>query len=53
VPRGEHAAHLKHRATAWRGRIDPPLMQIQLAANGLQFAQQADQMLHAAALPVD
>src|SRR6185436_1843498 len=45
---GEHAAHLKHRATRWGRGVERLLVEVEIASNGLKFVQEADQILQAA-----
>jgi hypothetical protein len=41
----EHAEHLEHRLTGWRAGIDPLLMEVEIDAFGMQFAEERDQLL--------
>jgi hypothetical protein len=50
---GKHAHHLKHRLTGRRSGVEPLLMQEQVDAKGMQLRQEGDQVLQAAAEPID
>jgi hypothetical protein len=50
---GENAKHLKHRFTGGRGRIDRLLMQVQINASGVDFAQESDQVLQGSSKPIN
>ena len=50
---GKHAHHPKHRLTGRRSGVEPLLMQEQIDAEGMQLRQEGDQVLQAAAEPID
>ena len=50
---GEDPNHLKHRLASRRRRVDPLLMQIQIDALGMQFAEKRDKVLQRPTEPVD
>ncbi len=42
---GKDAHHLKHRLSGWRAGVDTLLMEIEIDALGMQFAEERDQLL--------
>ena len=50
---GEHPAHLKHGATAGRGRVEPLLMQVEVNILGTQILEEANQVLERPAQAID
>src|SRR6266851_5351003 len=50
---GKDAKHLKHRLTSRCGRIDALLMQIQVNASRVDFAQEGDKVLERAAKAIN
>jgi hypothetical protein len=50
---GKDAHHLKHGLTGWRAGVDTLLMEIEIDALGVQFAEERDQLLQRATEPVN
>jgi hypothetical protein len=42
---GEHTHHLEQRLAAWRGRIDPLAIQVQIDPLRVDLAEEGDQIL--------
>ena len=50
---GEDAQHAEHRAPRRRRGVEALLVEVQVDALGVQLAEEADEVLEAAAQPVD
>src|SRR5262249_30342565 len=50
---GEYAHHLEHGFACRRGGVEPLLMQVEIDPQGVNFRQEADEVLKAAAEPIN